>query len=265
MKYDFKREIFLYLSIVYGITYLVFSIYKIVGMDYRNFVPYSMLLPTFAAIVTTLAFKEKFNYILENLKINKWIFVGIIIIILIYIFNSIFEIILYRFAFKRFNLVKIPSMLVLLQQVAIGIVLGGLSAMFEEIGWRGFLQSRFILKNTLINYFFIGICWSIFHFPQIFDGLIYRGHLIIGLIIHTCILVSFGSLLCYMREKSSSLICTSITHGLFNVLIYTQATDVISGGNQIIEGILWTILFFTIVIILFFKNSKRKLTSIINS
>lgn len=96
MKYDFKREIFLYLSIVYGITYLVFSVYKIVGIDYRNFVPYSMLLPTFAALVTTLTFKEKFNYILENLEINKWIFVGIIIIILIYIFNSISGITIYK-------------------------------------------------------------------------------------------------------------------------------------------------------------------------
>ncbi|WP_416827366.1 CPBP family intramembrane glutamic endopeptidase [Ectobacillus polymachus] len=260
-----KKEIFLYLGIVYGITYLVFSICKIVGMDYRNFVAYSMLLPTFGAIITTLIFKEKFSYILNNLKINKWIFVGIIIIILIYILCSIFQVLLYGFVFKQFNLVKIPSVFVFLKQIIIGIVLGGLSATFEEIGWRGFLQSRLILKNTFISYLFIGICWSIFHFPQIFTGLIYPGNIIEGLIIHTCILVSFNILLCYMREKSSSLICTSITHGLFNVLIFTQATDVISRGNQIIEGILWAILFFTIVVIVFLKNYKRKLIAIINS
>lgn len=265
MNHNFKKEIFLYLCIVYGITYLVFSICEIVGMDYRNFVSYSMFIPTLGAIITTLIFKEKFSYILKNLKINKWIFIGIIIIILIYILNSIFQIILYRFVFKQFNLIKIPSVFVFLQQILIGIILGGLSATFEEIGWRGFLQSRLILKNTFISYFFIGICWSIFHFPQIFLGLIYRGHLIEGLIIHSCILVSFSILLCYMREKSSSLICTSITHGLFNVLIYTQATGVISRGNQIIEGILWAILFFTIVIVLFFFNYKRNLIETINS
>jgi len=259
MENKVKKEIFLYLSIVYGITYLVFSVCKTVGIDYRNFVSYSMLLPTFASIITTLIFKEKFSYILKNLKINKWIFVGITITILIYLFSSIFQIILYEFAFKQFNLVKIPSVFIFLQQIVIGIVLGGISAIFEEIGWRGFLQSRLILKNTFISYFFIGICWSIFHFPQILDGLIYKGYLMEGLIIHTCILVSFGILLCYLREKSSSLICTSITHGLFNVLIYTQATDVILGGNQIIEGILWAVLFFIIVMVLYFKSFKRKL------
>ena len=265
MGHYLKKEIILYLSIVYGITYLVFSICKITEIDYRNFVSYSMLLPAFASIITTLIFKEKFTYILKNLKINKWIFVGIIIIIMIYILSSIFQIILYEVVFKQFNLVKIPSVFVFLQQIVIGIVLGGLSAIFEEIGWRGFLQSRLILKNTFISYLFIGICWSIFHFPQILDGLIYKGYLMQGLIMHTCILVSFGILLCYMREKSSSLISTSITHGLFNVLIYTQATDVISGGNQIIEGILWSVLFFIILITLFLKTYKRKLTAIINS
>jgi len=258
MESNFKKEIFLYLIIVYVITYLVFGICKITGMDYRNFVSYSIFLPAFASIITTLIFKEKFSYILKNLKINKWIFVGIIIIILIYILSSIFQIILYEFVFKQLNLVKIPSVFVFLQQIIIGIVLGGLSAIFEEIGWRGFLQSRLILKNTFISYLLIGICWSIFHFPQIIDGLIYKGYLMEGLIIHTCILVPFGILLCYMREKSSSLICTSITHGLFNVLIYTQATDLISGGNQIIEGILWAVLFFTIVLIMFFKSSQEK-------
>ncbi|UZW12573.1 CPBP family intramembrane metalloprotease [Clostridium pasteurianum] len=264
MNHNFKKEIFLYLIIVYGITYLVFSICRIVGMDYRNFVSFSMLLPTFGAIITTLIFKEKFSFILKNLKINKWIFVGIITIILVYILCSIFQIVIYGFVFKQFNLVKIPSILIFLQQILIGIILGGLSATFEEIGWRGFLQSRLILKNTFFSYLFIGICWSVFHFPQIFAALIYAGNLIEGLIIHTCILVSFNILLCYMREKSSSLICTSITHGLFNVLIYTQATDVISRGNQIIEGALWAILFVIIIVILFFKNYKRELKASIN-
>lgn len=84
----------------------------------------------------------------------------------------------------------------------------------------------------------------------------YPGNLIKGLIIHTCILVSFGILLCYMREKSASLICTSVTHGLFNVLIYTKATDVISRGNQIIEGVLWASLLFIMVVILRFRKDN---------
>lgn len=260
MNRNFKKEILLYLVIVYGITYLVFGICKVVGIDYRNFVSYSMVLPALGAIITTLIFREKFSYILKNLKINKWIPIGIITILLVYIFCSIFQIMLYYFIFNQPNLVKLPSVFVFLKQIIIGITFGGLSAVFEEIGWRGFLQSRLTLKNAFISYLFIGICWSVFHFPQIFDGIIYKGYLIEGLIIHTCIMVSFSILLCFFREKSSSLICTSIIHGLFNVLIYTQATDVIIKGNQIIEGSLWAILFFVIVVILFLRNIKLYLS-----
>lgn len=254
MSQNFKREICLFLGIMYGITYLVFCICKVMGADYKNFVSINMLIPAFGAIITTLFFKEKFNYILKNLKINKWIFIGTIMIILIYIISSILEIVLYLFLFKQADLIRIPSAFVFLQQIIIGMVLGGLSATFEEIGWRGFLQSRIILKNTFISYFFVGICWSIFHYPQIMDGLIYRGHLVEGLIIHTIILVSFSILLSYIKEKSSSLICTSIIHGLFNALFFTQVIDVISKGNQIMEGILWAFLLVIILIFLFYKK-----------
>lgn len=258
MNHTNKKEFFSYLSLVYGITYLAFIICKIVDIDYSYIVPFSMVIPALGAIITTLIFKGKFDYIQKNLKINAWIFTGIILILVIYILSNGFKIILFGLVFKQFSLIKIPGVFVFIQQIVLGIILGGLSATFEEIGWRGFLQSRLLLKNTFISYFTIGTFWAIFHFPQIFDGLIYRGHLIGGLIIHTCILIPFGILLCYIREKSSSLICTSITHGLFNALIFTQATDVISSSNQIIEGVLWAILFTIIVVIIFFKKKLKK-------
>jgi membrane protease YdiL (CAAX protease family) len=257
MNQDFKKEIFMYLSIVYGITYAAVCICNIINVDYRNFVPYSMLLPTLGAVVTTLIYKKKFNYIFTNLKINKWVIIGPIAIILIYIVSSTLQLIFYKFTFKQLNLVRMPSIVVFMENIVLGITLGGLGALFEEIGWRGFLQSRLTSKNTFTNYFVVGLCWSVFHFPQIFNGLIYKGHLIAGLIIHTCILVSFGILLCYLRIKSSSLICTSATHGLFNALIFSQATEVVTGGNQLIEGTLWAFLFIIVVMSLFFKDFRK--------
>lgn len=135
MNRNFKKEILLYLVIVYGITYLVFGICKVVGIDYRNFVSYSMVLPALGAIITTLIFREKFSYILKNLKINKWIPIGIITILLVYIFCSIFQIMLYYFIFNQPNLVKLPSVFVFLKQIIIGITFGGLSAVIEGSLW----------------------------------------------------------------------------------------------------------------------------------
>lgn len=260
MKDTHKKEIILYLTIVYGITYAAFGICKITGMDYKNFVSYSMLIPSFAAVSSTLIFKDKFSYITNNLKINKCIPLGVLIMISIYINVIILEAALYMFIIRQPGILRIPSIFALSEQITIGITIAALFAFLEEIGWRGFLQNNLALKNNFSSYFIVGLCWTVFHFPQIFDGLMYKGHMAAGLVIHTCILVSFGALLCYMREKSSSLICTSIMHGLFNVLIFTEATSVISEGNQLIEGTLWAILFLSIITVLFFIsfNSKRK-------
>ncbi|SHH86204.1 CAAX protease self-immunity [Sporobacter termitidis DSM 10068] len=237
-----KKEIALYLCIVLGITYAVFCVYAVLGRDYRSFVPYSMALPALGALAATLAFKGNFGYIVRNLRFNKWIPLGILTVIAVYILSSALQILINAAILKRPESVALPDGLAFLRQIALGIVLGGLSASLEEIGWRGFLQSR--LRGTLKSYLFIGVCWSVFHFPQIAAGLIYKGHPVGGLLVHTCVLVSFGVLLCRVRERSSSLISASVMHGLFNALIFTQVTGVILNGNQIVEGISWAVFLF---------------------
>ena len=255
MKKVQEKEVLLFLSIVYIVTYsiFIFSISK--GISYKNFVPYTMVIPGIAAIAVALIYKNNFNFILKNLKFNKWIFISTFYVLFIYILCSLIKILYYSFYLNKPYLIKIPSPLTMLTQIIIGIFIGGICAAFEEIGWRGFLQSK--LNSTFHSYFFIGICWSAFHFPQILSGLIYKNHLVEGLIIHTFILTFFSIFLCYIREKSSSLISTSIAHGLFNIFIFTEATNVIKENNQVIEGNIFAILFLLTAIIIFFKKKKE--------
>lgn len=258
MKEKYKKEILMYLGIIYLVIFAALLICKVTNMDYKSFVPYTMLLPIFSAIITTLLFREKFDYVYKNLKINKWIIIGIGIVTLTYGFVSGFEIVLYKFVLGQPNLIKLPSWSNLIKNIFMGTILGGIAAAFEEVGWRGFLQSRVKKGDFLKGYFFIGICWSIFHFPQIISGLLYRGYLIEGIIIHTFMLTMFGVLLCYIKEKSSSIITTSIMHGLYNAFIFTNITGAIIGINQLVESAIWAVLFFTITLIIMLNiNSLR--------
>jgi membrane protease YdiL (CAAX protease family) len=199
-----------------------------------------MVLPAIGAVVTTLISKGKFSFVFNYLRINWWLLIGILSIVVVYILSSVLQQLLLNVnVVTNHGIGKIPNAKTFLEQVALGMTLGGLSAVFEEVGWRGFLQSR--VQSALPGYLFVGLCWAAFHFPQIIAGLIYQGHLIEGLVIHTVILVALGFLLCVLRDKSSSIITTSVVHGLFNSLIFTSATGVIFGGSQVTEGISWAV------------------------
>jgi membrane protease YdiL (CAAX protease family) len=81
----------------------------------------------------------------------------------------------------------------------------------------------------------------------------YKGQLIAGLVIHTCLLMSFSVLLSYLRDKSSSLIPPSIAHGVFNALIFTQSANIFSHTSHVVEGALWALFFALIAVFISLK------------
>lgn len=257
MERKIKREIFIYILIVYGITYGAFVYSKFFYLNYKSVVAVSMFLPTIGALVATLIYRDNFNYIKNNLKLNRWIFVGIFLMLIIYFTSSFFQIVVYKYVLNKSALIRFPDVSDFFKNLIIGGALGSIAAVFEEIGWRGFLQSKLSFDSEIKKYLVIGILWVIFHLPQIFSGLIYKGHLVQGIIVHTCMLICFGILLCYVLKKFSSLICTSIMHGLFNALIYTSAASVILNESQVIEGAIWAVMFFITVAILMFGKLKK--------
>lgn len=258
MERKLKREIFIYILIVYGITYGAFVYSKFFYLNYKSVVAVSMLLPTLGALVSTLIFRDNFNYIKKNLKLNRWIFIGIFLMLIIYFTSSFLQIIVYKYVLNKSALIRFPDASDFFKNLIIGGILGSITAVFEEIGWRGFLQSKLSFGSEIKKYFVIGILWAVFHFPQIFRGVVCKGHSVQGIIVHTCMLICFGILLCYVLKKSSSLICTSIMHGLFNALIYTSAASVIINGSQVIEGAIWAILFFITIVILMCTKLRMK-------
>jgi membrane protease YdiL (CAAX protease family) len=97
-----------------------------------------------------------------------------------------------------------------------------ISALVEEIAWRGYLQPRLISRYGLYRgIFFVGIVWGAFHFPSDFGP---TTHLI-DFVAHcagrlvNC--VAWGFVLSWLTLRSRSVIPAGISHGVMNAL-YTM-------------------------------------------
>lgn len=115
-------------------------------------------------------------------------------------------------------------------------------ALFEEYGWRNYLQSELIELNKIIKCLIITILWFVWHlnFELSIDNLIFFIILFAG---------SFG--IGYVAEKSKSLILVALFHAFFNI-----------SQNELLNGIelkqkLTIILISVISAIAIMKYDKR--------
>jgi membrane protease YdiL (CAAX protease family) len=118
------------------------------------------------------------------------------------------------------------------------------SALAEEIAWRGYLQPRFIRRFGLYRgIFLVGIVWGAFHFPWNFSG---RSNLWLFSVATADRLVgtvSLGFVLSWLTLKAKSVIPAGIAHGLMNALYHANWEGKTS--YWIIYG-LWGVLAFAL-------------------
>jgi CAAX protease family protein len=99
---------------------------------------------------------------------------------------------------------------------------GTLSAVLEEIAWRGFLVPKMIqltsfTKTSLIT----GLIWAIWHFPLIIFTKVRSGNtpLLYSLICFTVFTVGFSFAAAWFRLKSGSVWSATLLHGSHNALM----------------------------------------------
>jgi membrane protease YdiL (CAAX protease family) len=95
-----------------------------------------------------------------------------------------------------------------------------LGVLVEEIGWRGYLQPRFISRYGLYRgIFLVGVVWAVFHFP----GDSYWSSTSAQILIHStwrllnCISVGFA--LSWLTLRSRSVWPAALAHGTSNALL----------------------------------------------
>ena len=269
--------------IVFILLLLLFSVpfYVLIGKQKNTDIQtlYSlvlMLCPGMAAIITQLVFQKnlkgfgwhwgKTKYILLSFLLP--IFYCLIIFVPVWLcglaeFSSIE---LGQFLADEFEIQSFSNSFQLigftvLYVLVIGLI-GGVFALGEELGWRGFLLPELtknfgFVKSSLIS----GVIWAGWHFPLFLFGN-YSSHVPYWyeLIFVTIGMVGIGFLMNFIRLRSNSLWTAVIFHTSHNISMQeifpalTQETDI----SQKITGEFGVgIAILAIIVIIFFQFNRR--------
>jgi membrane protease YdiL (CAAX protease family) len=119
-------------------------------------------------------------------------------------------------------------------------------ALFEEIIFRGLLQSRFIQRYGLYRgIFLVAIAWAAFHFFS--DS--YSGALDIGVVLRlasrvfTCLVLGF--VFSWLTLRSGSVLPAAIAHTLFNVFVFSSFGPDFDGKDWV-RLVLWAVVAYSL-------------------
>lgn len=93
-------------------------------------------------------------------------------------------------------------------------------ALVEEIGWRGFLQPRFIRRYGMARgIFFVGLVWGAFHFASDIHGQRTAVAVMLQVLWRLCMTISQSYVLAWLTIRSRSVLPAALTHGSYNILL----------------------------------------------
>lgn len=251
------KKVLSFVLYTYVITLLFFIILQMLG-GYKNpsslnLIGIPMIFPFISVIIVQkLIFKQKLKGSFSiSCKPNIWFLYSILIPILMALFLNMAKII-------QFNTV-IFTQKELIQNILIGLSIASISALLEELAWRGFLFSELkhlgIVKSSLI----IGVIWSLWHTP-VAIWYKYPDNPLQGAIINFIQMFVISIIITYIRDRSESIFAPTLMHGMFNTMILS------SNMNDFKTVLLKIILGMLVITILFtydFYNKKMQLKQIV--
>lgn len=138
----------------------------------------------------------------------------------------------------------------------LGVLVAGIMAAGEELGWRGFMQTKLKEIQLPYPYFFTGIVWALWHWPLIlFSDYATSNHPAVSILLFTIMIVSFSFFLGQLREASRSVWPCVLAHSVHNTwiqgiyphFIKAGALDPFFGGES---GVILAILYLSLAIFL---------------
>ncbi|MBG9836787.1 MULTISPECIES: CPBP family intramembrane glutamic endopeptidase [Bacillus cereus group] len=220
---------------IYFLTSLVYIILLNIENG-RNYLGFTMVVPLLAVILYQKVFKKQkivHTFGISHPKINTLIFSILFPLLLGLCLHFYFYIYDIKFLYHHWN--ELGFLLL------VGLTIGALSALLEEIIWRGnfhyYLRKKYSIMQTAI---IIASLWSSWHLPV---AIFYKNYefQFIGILSYLSLLFILSIILTYTREYGGSVISPAILHGMFNVF---YLTDVVQNkwDASLIELIKFTLL-----------------------
>jgi len=194
-----------------------------------------MLAPGLAAVITYLIFERSLRPIGWSLRKIQYLILGLVIPL---IYCSIEYSLVWLIGRGKYNGQFPPNFPVFLVTMLFN---GTLSALLEEVAWRGFLVPKMMeltsfTKTALIT----GLIWAVWHYPLIIFSNVRLGNppLPYSLVCFTIFAVGVSFATAWLRLKSGSVWTAALLHGSHNVFMLhvfnTLTTD--SGGTWLLLG-----------------------------
>jgi membrane protease YdiL (CAAX protease family) len=194
-----------------------------------------MLAPGLAAIITYLVFERSLRPVGWKLNKIQYLLLGLVIPV---VYCSIAYGIVWVTGRGSYNGQFPPNFVPFLGTMLFN---GTLSAVLEEIGWRGLLVPKMMeltsfTKTGLIT----GLIWAAWHYPLIIYSNVRLGNtpLEYSLVCFTILAVGVSFATAWLRMKSGSVWSAALLHGSHNVFMLhvfnTLTTD--SGGTWLLLG-----------------------------
>jgi membrane protease YdiL (CAAX protease family) len=237
-KRNTLREIvvFLVLTIILStLAYIPIIQAGTINGGQSKFASLLMLAPALAAVITYLVFERSLRPVGWKLDKIQYLLLGLVIPI---IYCLIGYGLVWLTGRGKYNGQFPPNFLIVLVTLLFN---GTLSALLEEIAWRGFLVPKMMeltsfTKTALIT----GLIWSAWHYPLIIYSNVRLGNtpLPYSLVCFTIFAMGISFATAWLRMKSGSVWTAALLHGshnafmlhVFNIL----TTD--TGGTWLLLG-----------------------------
>ena len=195
------KKVMLFVGITFGLT-LIFHILIPFSKNPKGFLGLAMIIPLLSVVVVQkMIYKKKVIPILGfSIGQMRWYLLAIIIPIALS-FNI-------NWTIEQFILMMI-----------VGLTISTLSALLEEVAWRGFLRKEFNGIDKIKIYFLTALIWSIWHIPV---AVLYKytDDIFLNTMLYCGQLFLLSFIISWLRDASKSIIPAGLFHGMLNVFYF---------------------------------------------
>lgn len=184
--------------------------------DPRSYLGIVMVIPMVVLIVLHIIMRKKIDLQLFSLR-RPVLWVLIIAMILPIVLGLLLHMYLKVENKGVFLFEQIDELFV---SVAIGLTLASVSALVEEMVWRGYFHVQLRKSYSIYRTALIVACiWSVWHLPI---AIFYKNYInaVIGILSYISILLFTSFALTMLREWSYSVFPSAVFHGLMNVFYF---------------------------------------------
>lgn len=153
---------------------------------------------------------------------------------------------------------------ILLKGTTLGVVIGFVAALGEEIGWRGFLHSRLMESKVAHPFVVTGVIWAIWHWPLIlFSNYATSSVPVLSMCLFSVVAISFSAFMGWLRERSGSVFTVALAHaahnawiqGIYPAFLKKGSLDELLGGEA---GVLNALLYLLVAIFIYKKYLTKR-------